>query len=259
MGSPGLSSELHRGFWRGVRLGLTVPEAAAAVGVAMRTALDWHNQAGGVNPYSALPVSGRYLPFSEREEIALGRAEGLSQAEIARQLGRCPSTICREMARNSTSAKSHKPSAGHRYRASFAQSQADRNARRPKMTKLAELPRLRCRVQAGLKKHWSPEEIACRLVVDFGDDEQMRISHETIYKSLYVQGRGGLQRELVKHLRTGRSVRKAHRKSDERRGRITDMVPISARPAEVADRVVPGHFEGDLIIGAGAEGVRCFV
>ena len=90
VGRPGLSSELRRGFWGGVRSGLTVPQAATAVGVAMRTALDWHNQAGGVNPYSAAPVSGRYLSFSEREEIALGRAEGLSQAEIARRLGRCP-------------------------------------------------------------------------------------------------------------------------------------------------------------------------
>lgn len=165
-------------------------------------------------------------------------------------MGRCPATISREIRRNSTSAKSHKSSAGHRYRASFAQSRADQRARRPKSSKLAQHPRLRSEVQARLQQHWSPEEIACRLVVDFGDDDGMRVSHETIYKSLYVQGRGGLKRELVKHLRTGRSVRKARRKSDERRGRITDMVPISARPAEVADRAAPGHFEGDLIIGA---------
>ncbi|NQU37429.1 MAG: IS30 family transposase, partial [Actinobacteria bacterium] len=203
-----------------------------------------------MNPYSAEPLSGRYLSLTEREEIALGRAAGVSQAEIARQLGRCPSTISREIRRNSTSTTSHKPTAGHRYRASFAQSQADRRARRPKASKLTGDCGLRDRVAAGLKKNWSPEGIASRLVLDFPDDETMRVSHETIYKSLYVQGSGGLKRELVTHLRTGRTLRKAHRKSDERRGRITDMVPISERPAEVADRAVPGHFEGDLIIGA---------
>ena len=243
MGRPGLPNEVRREFWQRVRSGLTVPEAAAAAGVAKRTAADWHRQAGGVNPYPARPVSGRYLSFQEREDIALGIAAGHSQARIARGLGRCPSTVSREIARNRTSAKSHQSRAGQRYRAGFAQSRADDRSRRPKASKTAGSRRLRTRLQAGLGKHWSPQQISHRLVVDFPDDEGMRISHETIYKSLYVQGRGGLNRELVKHLRTGRTLRKAHRKADERRGRIPDMVNISARPAEAADRAVPGHWE----------------
>ena len=212
MGRPGLSNELRRVFWQRIRAGLSVDRATAASGVALRTARDWHRQAGGVNPYPVEPVSGRYLSFEEREEITVGLAAGRSQADIARQLGRCPSTISREIKRNSTSAKSHQASAGPRYRASFAQSQADQKARRPKASKLAGHPRLRSQVQAGLKKHWSPEQIACRLVVDFPNDGGMRVSHETIYRSLYVQGKGGLKRELVKQLRTGRKLRKAHKK-----------------------------------------------
>jgi IS30 family transposase len=101
-----------------------------------------------------------------------------------------------------------------------------------------------------LKKHWSPEQITSRLVVDFPDEEGMRVSHETIYQSLYIQGKGGLKRELVKQLRTGRKLRKAHRKTDERRGRVQNMVPISQRPAAAEDRAVPGSWEGDLVLGA---------
>jgi hypothetical protein len=124
-----------------------------------------------VNPYPPKPVSGRYLSFDEREEIAVGLAAGHSQAQIARDLGRDPSTICREIKRNSTSMKSHKPSAGLRYRARFAQYQADQQARRPKSCRLAGHPRLRDEVQAGLTKHWSPEQITSRLIVDFPNDE----------------------------------------------------------------------------------------
>jgi IS30 family transposase len=250
MGRPRLPNEVRREFWQGVRSGLTVPKAAAAAGVATRTAVQWHRQAGGVNPYPAQLVSGRYLSFAEREDIALGLAAGDSQAQIARGIGRSPSTVSREITRNSTSAKSHQSRAGQRYRAGFAQSKADDSARRPKESKVAGGKMLRKEVQAGLTRHWSPEQISARLVLDFPDDQGMRISHETIYKSLYVHAVGGLNRELVKHLRTGRTLRKAHRKSDERRGRIVDMVNISARPPEVADRAVPGHWEGDLIVGA---------
>lgn len=191
MGRPGLPNQLRRQFWQGVRSGLTVPEAAAAAGVAKRTAVDWHRQAGGVNPYPAQPVSGRYLSFEDREDIAVGLAAGHSQAEIARGLGRCPSTVSREIKRNSVSAKSYQSRSGRRYRAGFAQSMADTNSRRPKMSKVTGNRRLRQEVQAGLTRHWSPEQISCRLLVDFPDDEGMRISHETVYKSLYVQGRGG--------------------------------------------------------------------
>ena len=251
MGRPGLPNQVRREFWQQIRNGLPIFKAAQAVGVPITTAQGWYRQAGGVNPYPPKPVSGRYLSFEEREEISVGLAAGRSQAAIARQLGRCPSTISREITRNSTSAKSHKVSAGQRYRASFAQSQADRQARRPKASRLAGHSRLRGQVQAGLKKCWSPEQIACRLVVDFPDDEGMRVSHETIYRSLYVQGKGGLKRELVKQLRTGRKRRKARKKTDERRGKVKDMVPISQRPAAAEDRAVPGSWEGDLVLGAG--------
>lgn len=187
--------------------------------------------------------SGRYLSMCEREEIAVLRAT-LGVREIARRLGRSPSTISRELARNSTGAG--------RYRASVAQAEADRRARRPKASKLVTCQRLHAYVQdkLGGDEHWSPEQISGRLVLDFPDDEQMRISHETIYRALYVQGRGALRRELAACLRTGRTLRKPRRRVDARRERIKDKVMISERPAEVADRAVPGHWEGDLIIGA---------
>jgi IS30 family transposase len=250
MGRPGIPIQVRREFWQQIRAGLPVFKAAQAVGVPITTAQGWHRDAGGVNPYPPNPVSGRYLSFEEREEIAVGLAADRSQVDIARQLDRCPSTISREISRNSTSAKSHKPSAGPRYRARFAQYQADQQACRPKSCKLAGQTRLRDEVQAGLKKHWSPEQITSRLVVDFPDEERMRVSHETIYQSLYIQGKGGLKRELVKQLRTGRKLRKAHRKTDERRGRVQNMVPISQRPAAAEDRAVPGSWEGDLVLGA---------
>jgi len=250
MGRPGLPSHVRREFWQQIRIGLPIFKAAQVSGVPVTTAGGWYRDAGGVNPYPVSPVSGRYLSFQEREEIALGLAGGRSQADIARQLGRCASTISREIKRNSTSVTSHKPSAGQRYRAGFAQSRADHKARRPKASKLSRHARLRRQVQARLKEYWSPEQIMNRLIVDFPDDEGMRVSHETIYRSLYVQGKGGLKRELVKQLRSGRKVRKTHKKTDERRGRIKDMTPISARPHSPADRAVPGSWEGDLILGA---------
>jgi IS30 family transposase len=251
MGRPGIPIQVRRAFWQQIRAGLPIFKAAQAVSVPITTARDWFRQAGGVNPYPPNPVSGRYLSFEEREEIAVGLAAGHSQARIARDLGRDPSTICREIKRNSTSMKSHKPSAGLRYRARFAQYQADQQACRPKTCKLAGHTRLRDEVQAGLKKCWSPEQITSRLVVDFPDEEGMRVSHETIYRSLYIQGKGGLKRELVKQLRTGRKLRKSHKKTDERRGRIQNMVPISQRPPIAEDRAVPGSWEGDLVLGAG--------
>jgi len=189
--------------------------------------------------------SGRYLSMSEREEIAVLRGR-VGVREIARRLGRSPATVSRELRRNTTGGC---PS---RYRATMAQSEADRRARRPKTAKLTAHVPLRDYVQDKLEgvEHWSPEQIAHRMVVDFPDDEQMRISHETIYRALYVQGRGGLRRELTACLRTGRALRKPRRRSDGRRERIKDKVMISDRPAEVADRAVPGHWEGDLIIGS---------
>jgi len=190
------------------------------------------------------PPKGRYLSVGEREEIALSVAVGATNAEIAARLGRHPATIGREVARNGVA---RWPAC---YRAVPAQAKAEARARRPKPSKLASRPQLREEVQAGLTKHWSPEQIARRLVSDFPDDEQMRVSTEAIYQSLYVQGRGGLRRELTACLRTGRALRKPRRTPRVRGSRIKDMVLISERPAEVADRAVPGHWEGDLITGA---------
>ena len=194
--------------------------------------------------------SGRYLSLAEREEIAVGLAAGETRAAIARRLGRHPSTITRELGRNCPRGwrDQLRPS---RYRATAAQAKAELRARRPKTAKLVAYPPLREYVQAKLGgvQRWSPEQIARRLVVDFPDDERMRVSHEAIYQAIYVQGRGALRRELAACLRTGRASRKPNRRPGERRGRIKDMVMISERPPEVADRAVPGHWEGDLIIG----------
>jgi IS30 family transposase len=138
-----------------------------------------------------------------------------------------------------------------RYRAHSAQRKAEERARRPKVAKLVIHQRLREFVQDKLEceEHWSPEQIAARLPIEFPDDEEMRICHETIYQAIYVQGRGGLRRELARCLRTGRAIRKPRRRTAERRGRIKDMVLISERPAEIEDRAVPGHWEGDLLVG----------
>ena len=213
----------------------------------------WFVEAGGVNPYGVGGVSGRYLSFEEREEIAVAVAAGCSRAQIARALGRHPATISRELARNSpTRAGAGAASPAACYRAGLAQSKADERARRPKPGKIGSCPALRAAVQAGLDQHWSPQQISNRMRADYPDDQAMQVSHETIYRTLYVQGRGHLKRELVGALRTGRALRTPHRTSTERRGRIPNMVNISARPAEVADRAVPGHWEGDLIIGAGS-------
>jgi IS30 family transposase len=183
--------------------------------------------------------SGR-LSLEERIEIRLGVERGWSMRLIAKMLGRDVSTVSRELARNGGRA---------RYRPMEAHRRAWELARRPKLTKLGSCPRLRARVIADLERLWSPRQIQHRLRLEFGDDATMSISHETIYRSLYVQGRGELRRDLSRCLRTGRAARRSRSRSDQR-GRITGMVMISERPAEVEDRAVPGHWEGDLIIGA---------
>ncbi|MCF6523814.1 IS30 family transposase [Streptomyces sp. JJ36] len=197
-------------------------------------------KAGGVIANAPGPASGRYLSFGEREEIAVGLAAGHSLSRIARGLGRARSTICREVQRNSSRRGG--------YRAGRAQSETQRRARRPKTANLAALPVLRARVEARLQECWSPEQIARTLAAEHPHDAEMRVSHETIYQSVYVQGRGALRRELAGCLRTGRALRKPATTSSGR-GRLQGMVMISERPAEVEDRAVPGHWEGDLIIG----------
>jgi IS30 family transposase len=184
------------------------------------------------------PGPGR-LTLAAREEISCGLQRGVSFSALARELGRSTSSVSREVAAN-----------GGRddYRAWRAHRRAHERARRPKPAKLA-CRRLAAQVEAGLREWWSPQEIARRLRVEFPDDPMMWVSHETIYQSLFVQGRGELRRELHRCLRTGRAHRRGRRRGVERRGRIPGMVMISDRPAEAADRAVPGHWEGDLIMG----------
>jgi IS30 family transposase len=218
-------------------------EAGVAAGVGKSSAEVWFRGAGGVAANGPGPVSGRYLSVAEREEIAVGVAAGEPLRVIAARLGRHPATVGREVRRN----------AGRRgrYRALAAQARAEARARRPKTAKLAGNPRLREWVQDRLEKHWSPEQISVMLRREFAGEPEMRVSHETIYQAIYVQGRGALRRELAASLRTGRALRKPRRQEGQRRGRLKDMVMISERPAEADDRAVPGHWEGDLIIGAG--------
>jgi IS30 family transposase len=232
-------------------------------------------------------LSGRYLSFTEREEITVLKAQGCGVREIARRVGRSASTISREVRRNAATRGGLLE-----YRATTAQWHADRRAKRPKVAKLAGNHTLREYVQDRLagrvtgpdgtvvpgpevrwigRRHgrrrdrrwarsWSPEQIAYRLRVDFPDDGSMRISHEAIYQALYVQGRGALRRELTACLRTGRALR-VPRARTRGRGKqfVGPEILISQRPAEVADRAVPGHWEGDLIVGLGSSAIGTLV
>jgi transposase, IS30 family len=234
---------VRRAFWTSVREGLPTVAAAKRAGVSQDRGFRWFRECGGVSPVELSDPSGRYLNLTEREEIACGRERGESMRAIGRRIGRAASTISREIDLNGQP--------GRPYRAVAAQAAAERRARRPKPRKLAD-PQLRARVQQDLEDNWSPQEIAARLKLDFPDDEAMRISHETIYQSLFIQGRGELRKELTKHLRTGRALRRPRRRVDGRSDpdrRIPDKIMISERPAEAADRAVPGHWEGDLILG----------
>ena len=208
-------------------------------------------EAGGVARRLDWDPSSARLSANEREEIRSGLDEGASFRAIGRRLGRAASTISREVNAN-----------GGRggYQGWRAHRRASDRARRPKVAKLARCPRLRAQVETWLEDElWSPSQISAQLRVEFPDDPMMRVSPETIYQSLYVQGRGALRKELAACLRTGRAVRR-NRSRLERRGRIADMVNISQRPPEVEDRAVPGHWEGDLIIGKdGASAVGTLV
>ncbi len=243
MARPMRPRELDRPFWEAIRSGLGVKSAARVSGMSSSTAKRVFRKAGGVNPVPVHPPVGRYLSWVEREEIAALTHAGHGVREVARRTGRSPGTISRELARGAT---------GRGYRASVAQAKVDRGRTRSRGAKLATNLVLRRVVQEYLVQHLSPEQIAGRLILDFPEDPEMRVSPETIYQSLYIQARGGLKRELTAHLRTGRSMRKPHRREAERRGRIPDMIMISERPAEVEDRAVPGHWEGDLILGSTA-------
>jgi IS30 family transposase len=264
-------------FWAAIAAGAKTEDAATAAGVSSPVGFRWFRHAGGVNPCLPAVVSGRYLSFPEREEIALLRAKGLGVRAIAREVKRDPSTISRELRRNA-STRTWKLD----YKASIAQWHAERRARRPKVAKLVANDALREYVQdrlAGVvvdsdghaagpdgpawkgrnKPHrkdrrwvqgWSPEQISQRLRVDFPDNEAMRISHEAIYQALYVQSRGALKREFVACLRTGRALRVPRSRNRQQAwAHVTPEVLISERPAQAVDRAVPGHWEGDLMIG----------
>jgi len=225
-----------------VRAGETHEVAASAVGCSAKSVQRLLVKTGGVKP-RARPQSAVRLSLPEREEISRGLRAGDSCRVIARRLGRAPSTVTRDVA-----------AAGHRqrYRGWRAEETAHRRAHRPKIAKLIAVPRLRRAVEQGLRRRWSPQQIAARLVLDYPDDLEMRVSHETIYQSLFVQGRGALRQELTRCLRTGRAQRRPLGRATGS-GQLQHMVLISDRRAEVEDRAVPGHWEGDLILGKRAQ------
>ena len=273
--SPGRPSTARREdrvrFWEAIGRGSSSEDAAGEAGVASAVGTRWFRNAGGMPPLALVLVSGRYLSFSEREEIAILHAQQLGVREIARRIGRAPSTISRELRRNASTSANNLT-----YRATTAHWHAERRASRPKIAKLAGNDRLRDYVQDRLagtvarpdgelvpgptvwfigRRHgrradrrwtraWSPEQISNRLQVDFPDDESMRISHEAIYPALYIEGRCALKRELAACLRSGRALR-VPRARTRGRGKklVTPEILISERPADAEDRAVPGHWE----------------
>ena len=233
--------EVYQLFWAGMAAGEFINDAAIAAGSYRKQGSRWLAAAGGVRPRRGRGLRGRCLTLAQREEVALGRARGDSIRAIAAIIGRSPSTVSRELRRNADRLG--------RYRATSAHALAYHRASRPKPAKLLTNLRLRGMVEADLAKKYSPEQIAGRLKVDFPDQPEMQVSTETIYQSLYVQSRGALKQELTRCLRTGRAVRRPSRKVGQRKNRIPNMINIAERPAEADDRAVPGHWEGDLIIG----------
>lgn len=259
MGRPVMPAEQIGRFWEAIRKGCSRDEASASIGVSQEVSRRVFHDRGGVMPRAGTHRRKRCLTVAEREQIGLLRAEGAGVRQIARVLGRSPSTISRELRRVQYNYGPKDRYRARRYVPSVAQVDADRAARRPKPAKLATNSRLRREVEDRLKENHSPEQIARRLRLDFPDDPEMWVSHETIYQALFVQSRGALKRDLTQHLRTGRSIRKPGRKAEERRARLRGMVMISERPAEIEDRAVPGHWEGDLIIGTPGSAVGTLV
>jgi IS30 family transposase len=287
-GRPPVARREHQQrFWAAIAGGLSSEDAGVVAGVSPAVGSRWFRDGGGMSSISCAALSGRYLSFAEREEIAILHAGACRVREIARRLGRSPSTVSRELRRNAATR-----SGSLQYRATAAQWHADRGGRRPKLAKLAVHDALRQYVQDRLagtvtstdgravagpdvrwigRRHgrrqdrrwatwWSPEQIVHRLLVDFPDDESMRISHEAIYQALYVQGRGALRRELTACLRTGRALRVPRARTRGRGKRfVTPDVMITERPAEAEDRAVPGHWEGDLILGLGSSAIGTLV
>jgi IS30 family transposase len=285
-GRPTAGRREHRQrFWKCIALGLSSWDAATEAGVSQPVGTRWFRENGGMPPTNLVPLSGRYLSFPEREEIALLHARDFGVREIARRTERSPSTISRELRRNAATR-----SGGFEYRASTAQWHAERKAKRPKMAKLAANQKLRQYVQERLagtitvangttvgpdvnwngRRHgrrqdrrwatsWSPEQISKRMRLDFPDDESMRISHEAIYQALFVQGRGALRRELAACLRTGRTLRVPRARARRGKAFVSSEVMIANRPPEANDRAVPGHWEGDLILGLDSSAIGTLV
>ena len=287
-GRPGIAARDDRVvFWLAIADGFSTTVAAELAGVSEPVGVRWFRDGGGMPTVSLAPLAGRYLSLAEREEIALLSVQGVGVRDIARRLGRSPSTISRELRRN-VATRGGKLE----YRATVAQWKAEMLARRPKVAKLPVNDRLREYVQARLSGEvrrsdgtvagpqtpawkgrnkprrkdrrwataWSPEQISARLKIEFPDDESMRISHEAIYQALFIQSRGALQRELVACLRTGRALRVPRARVGARGKQfVTREVMISERPAEAEDRAVPGHWEGDLILGLNRSAVGTLV
>jgi IS30 family transposase len=242
MGRPGLSAYQKADLWQRWKDGQSLSEIGSALGKHAGSIHGVLSSNGGIVP-ATRRRSRLALTFAEREEISRGISAGKSIREIASGLGRAPSSVSREIARHGGRKK---------YRATVADSVAWDRALRPKLCRLAVYVKLQKVVAEQLSLDWSPEQISGWLRVQFPDDETMRISHETIYRSLFIQARGVLKKELIKHLRTNRVMRRSKKASPDGqpRGQIVDAVSIRERPAEIEDRAIPGHWEGDLLSGA---------
>jgi len=237
-----LSESEQSELWRRYRSGESCSEIGRALGRRTGTIYSIVFRHGGFSPRPR-QRHARALSLHEREEIACGLPAGLSIRQIATQLGRAPSTISREIRRHGGRTN---------YRALCADQRAWQRARRPKRGKLAQHRGLRAAVITGLKQHWSPKQITERLPKLYPCDHSMRVSHETLYRSLFIQARGELKKQLLTHLRSGQSIRRARNASAKGKGQgqIVGAISIRERPAEVEDRAVPGHWEGDLISGS---------
>ena len=246
-----MSDACRARLWQLWHAGKGYSEISREIGYPPGSIFTVIRQTGG---YVPVPRARRpqYLSLVEREEISRGLARGDSVRAIARALGRAPSTVSREVTRNR---------GRHRYRAVDADDRAWRRARRPQPCLLARRESLRRLVEDKLRLDWSPEQIAGYLRREYAGDPEMQVSHETIYKSLFVQSRGVLAKQLTEHLRSRRPTRRSihHSVSGQWRSQITDAVSISERPAEVADRAVPGHWEGDLLLGRGLSQIATVV
>lgn len=246
---PQLTAAQREALLRRVAAGEPVDEVAAAFGRGRRHVFWLVARSGGLLPRRR-PRSALRLSLAEREEISRDLLAGRSLRSIAAGLGRAPSTVSREVTGNG---------GRRRYRAWRADDQAIRRSRRPKVAKLARCARLRDQVERLLAERWSPQQIAARLRVEHPADEELQVSHETIYTSLFVQGRGALRRDLARCLRSGRTQRRPHRRRLPAVMPMRDMVLISERPAEVNDRAVPGHWEGDLLMGGANTAIATLV